>query len=162
MTAHQPPQHWLVKSEADVFSFDDLLASPKKTTGWDGVRNYAARNHLRAMKTGDLVFFYHSMETLKAIVGVAEVVREAYPDDTAFDPKDAHYDPKSDRSAPRWLMVDVRAVEKLKRPVSLDEIKKTKGLENMALIRIGRLSVQPVTEREYAIIRRLADAKQKG
>lgn len=162
MTTHHSLQHWLVKSEADVFSFDDLLASPKKTTGWDGVRNYAARNHLRAMKTGDLVFFYHSMETQKAIVGVAEVVREPYPDDTAFDPKDAHYDPKSDRRAPRWLMVDLRAVEKLKRPVSLDEIKKTKGLETMALIRIGRLSVQPVTEREYAIIRRLADARQKG
>ncbi len=154
-------QHWLVKSEADVFSFDDLVASPNRTTGWDGVRNYAARNHLRAMKNGDLVLFYHSMEAQKAIVGVAEVVREAYPDDTAFDPKDPLYDPKSDRDEPRWFMVDLRAVAALPRPVALDELKKAKGLEKMALLRIGRLSVQPVTAREYTIIRALAEKPEK-
>jgi predicted RNA-binding protein with PUA-like domain len=148
--------YWLVKSEPETFSFDDLVASPKQTTHWDGVRNYAARNHLRAMKKGDLVFFYHSNAAPAAIVGVAEVAREAYPDASAFDAADAHHDPKSKRDAPTWFMVDLRAVEPLERPVSLDEVKKTKGLENMALVRLGRLSVQPVTKSEYDIIRKAA------
>ncbi|MEP6493222.1 MAG: EVE domain-containing protein [bacterium] len=155
-------QFWLVKSEPEVFSFQDLIDRPKKTTHWDGVRNYAARNHLRAMKTGDLVFFYHSNAKPAAIVGVAEVVREAYPDSTALDPKDAHFDPKSKRDEPTWFMVDLRAVEPLPRPVSLDELKGVKELEQMALIRLGRLSVQPVTEREYQIVRALAENKPKG
>lgn len=155
-------QYWLVKSEPETFSFDDLVALPKKTTHWDGVRNYAARNHLRAMHAGDLVFFYHSNAAPAAIVGVAEVVREAYPDPTAFDADDPHYDPKSKPADPAWFMVDIRAVEPLARPVSLDEVKKTKGLENMALVRLGRLSVQPVTPKEYEIIRKLAAAKPKA
>jgi predicted RNA-binding protein with PUA-like domain len=154
-----PPQHWLVKSEPDVFSFDDLIAARKKGTHWDGVRNYAARNHLRAMKTGDLVFFYHSSVVPSAIVGVAEVTREAYPDPTALDPKGPYFDPKSKPDDPTWFMVDLRAVEPLPRPVTLDEIKKTKGLENMALVRLGRLSVQPVTGKEWEIIMREAGAK---
>jgi predicted RNA-binding protein with PUA-like domain len=148
--------YWLVKSEPDVFSYDDLVASPQQTTCWDGVRNYAARNHLRAMKTGDRVFFYHSMAAPASIVGIAEVVREAYPDHTALDANDAHFDPKSKRDAPTWYMVDLRAVEKLPRPVALDEIKKTKGLDQMALIKIGRLSVSPVTAKEWGIITKLA------
>jgi predicted RNA-binding protein with PUA-like domain len=148
--------YWLVKSEPETFSFDDLLASPKQTTHWDGVRNYAARNHLRAMKTGDLVFFYHSSASPAAIVGVAEVAREAYPDASALDSADSHYDPKSKREDPTWFMVDIRAIEALPRAVSLDEVKKTKGLEEMALVRLGRLSVQPVTKREYDIVRKLA------
>jgi len=152
-----PSQYWLVKSEPDVFSFDDLVAARKKGTHWDGVRNYAARNHLRAMKTGDLVFFYHSSVVPSAIVGVAEVAREAYPDHSALDPADPHFDAKSKADNPTWFMVDLRAVEPLKRPVTLDEIKKTKGLENMALVRLGRLSVQPVTSKEYEIVRRLAE-----
>jgi predicted RNA-binding protein with PUA-like domain len=151
------PNYWLVKSEPDVFSFDDLVAARKKGTHWDGVRNYAARNHLRAMKTGDLVLFYHSSVVPSAIVGVAEVVREAYPDHTALDPADPHYDPKSKRDDPSWFMVDLRAVEPLGRPITLDEVKKTKGLENMALVRLGRLSVQPVTPKEFEIIRKLAN-----
>src|SRR4051812_33668033 len=93
--APQSPQYWLVKSEPEVFSYDDLVASPKKTTRWDGVRNFAARNHLRAMRKGDLVFFYHSNAAPPAVVGVAEVAREAYPDSTALDAADPHYDPKS-------------------------------------------------------------------
>ncbi|MGH7618487.1 MAG: EVE domain-containing protein, partial [Gemmatimonadaceae bacterium] len=153
MTARQ---HWLVKSEPDVFSFDDLVAARKKGTHWDGVRNYAARNHLRAMKTGDLVFFYHSSVVPSAIVGVAEVAREAYPDPSAFDRKSPNYDPKSKPDDPSWYMVDIRAVEALPRPVTLDEVKKTKGLEGMALVRLGRLSVQPVTETEWEIIMREA------
>jgi predicted RNA-binding protein with PUA-like domain len=150
------PQYWLVKSEPDVFSFDDLIAARKKGTHWDGVRNYAARNHLRAMKNGDLVFFYHSSVVPSAIIGVAEVIREAYPDSTALDPKDPHFDPKSKPDDPTWVMVDLRAIEPLPRPVTLDEIKKTKGLESMALVRLGRLSVQPVTPKEYEIVRKLA------
>jgi predicted RNA-binding protein with PUA-like domain len=151
-------QYWLVKTEPTTFSFDDLFASPKRTSHWDGVRNYAARNHLRAMKTGDLVLVYHSSVVPSAIVGVAEVVREAYPDPTALDPKDPHFDPKSKSDDPTWVMVDLRAIEPLKRPVTLDEVKKTKGLDKMALVRLGRLSVQPVTPAEYEIVRKLANA----
>lgn len=152
-------KYWLVKSEPDVFSFDDLLASPRRTTHWDGVRNYAARNHLRAMERGDLVFFYHSGVSPSEIVGVAEVTRTAYPDPTALDPTDPHFDPKSKAEAPTWFMVDLRAVEKLPRAVSLDEIKRTKRLQEMALVRLGRLSVQPVTEREYETVRELASSR---
>jgi len=150
-------QFWLVKSEPETFSFDDLLASKKKTTHWDGVRNYTARNNLRAMKTGDLVFFYHSSADPSAIVGIAEVVREAYPDPTALDPADPHFDPKSKADDPSWFMVDIKAVEALPRPVSLDEIKTAKGLENMALVRLGRLSVQPVTEKEWTTVTQMAE-----
>ena len=152
----EPLQYWLVKSEPDVFSFDDLVASPKKTTHWDGVRNFAARNHLRAMRKGDLVFFYHSNASPPSIVGVAEVAREAYPDSTAFDAADDHYDPKSKPEDPTWFMVDLKAVKALPRAVGLDELKKTKGLEQMALIRLGRLSVQPVTPEEWEIVNRLS------
>ncbi|HEY4216550.1 MAG TPA: EVE domain-containing protein [Gemmatimonadaceae bacterium] len=152
-------QYWLVKSEPDVFSFDDLVASPKKTTSWDGVRNYAARNHMRAMQKGDLVFFYHSNGKPPAIVGVAEVAKEAYPDSSAFDAKDSHFDPKSKADNPTWYMVDLKAVAPLARPVTLDEIKKTKSLETMALVRISQLSVQPVSPAEYATIEKLSQKK---
>jgi predicted RNA-binding protein with PUA-like domain len=152
-------RYWLVKSEPEVFSFDDLLAAPKRTAHWDGVRNYTARNFLRdEMKVGDLVLFYHSNASPSAIVGVAEVTREGYPDHTAFDPKDSHYDPKSKRESPTWYMVDLRAVERLPHPVSLADAKAAKGLEEMALIRLPRLSVQPVTAAEFALVRKLASA----
>ncbi len=147
--------YWLVKSEPETFSFDDLMKAPGKTTHWDGVRNYAARNHLQAMRKGDLVLFYHSSAKPAAIVGLAEVAREAYPDASAFDKADSHYDPKSKPEAPSWFMVDIKGVEPLARQISLDEVKKTKGLENMALVRLGRLSVQPVTKSEFDIVRRL-------
>jgi predicted RNA-binding protein with PUA-like domain len=147
---------WLVKSEPNTFSFDDLVASPKKTSHWDGVRNYTARNNLQAMKKGDRVFFYHSSSTPSAIVGIAEVAREAYPDPTALDPNDSHFDPKSKADAPSWYMVDIKAIEALPRAIGLDEIKKTKGLENMALVRLGRLSVQAVTAKEFETVLKLA------
>lgn len=153
-------QYWLVKSEPDVFSYDDLVARPKKTTHWDGVRNFTARNNLRAMKKGDLVLFYHSNATPSAIVGVTEVVREAYPDDSAFDAKDPHHDPKSKRDNPTWYMVDLRAVKALPRPVPLDEVKKAKALADMALVRLSRLSVQPVTPREYEVVLEMAGNKR--
>lgn len=152
-------QYWLVKSEPETFSFDDLLAAPGRTTHWDGVRNFAARNHLRAMKKGDRVLFYHSSAKPTAVVGVAEVAREAYPDPTALDKKDPHFDPKSKTDDPTWFMVDIKAVEAFKRPVSLDEIKKVKELSKMALIRLGRLSVQPVTPEEFETITRLGSEK---
>ena len=148
--------HWLMKSEPETFSIDHLKR--KRQEPWDGVRNYAARNHLRSMRSGDHVLFYYSMDSDKAVVGVAEVVREAYPDATALDSADPHFDAKSDPAAPRWFMVDLKAVERLPRPVRLEEIKRAKGLEKMALLRIGRLSVQPVTDEEYAIVRALAEA----
>jgi predicted RNA-binding protein with PUA-like domain len=150
-------RYWLVKSEPDVFSFDDLLAAPKKTTCWDGVRNHAARNFLRqGMKVGDQVFFYHSMTGSQAIVGTCEVVREGHPDKTALDPKHAQHDPKSTADEPIWYAVDLRAVAALGRPVTLDEIKKRKELAQMPLVRIGRLSVSPVTAKEWETIHAMA------
>jgi predicted RNA-binding protein with PUA-like domain len=161
MTAAAARRHWLVKSEPDTFSFDDLLASPKRTTGWDGVRNYQARNHMRdGMKRGDLVFFYHSSTDPAAIVGVAEVAREAYPDPTAFDAKDPAFDPKSRKEEPTWMMVDIKAVAPLARPLALGELRDVKGLEKMVLLQKGsRLSVQPVTPEEWDIIYRLGMKK---
>ena len=151
-------RYWLVKSEPDVFSFDDLLKAPKKTTHWDGVRNYQARNTMRDdMKKGDGVFFYHSSSDPTGIVGICEVVKEAYPDHTAFDAKDPHFDPKSKREAPTWYMVDLKAVKKLPRLVTLAELKGVKGLEKMVLLQRGsRLSVQPVTAKEWEIVTELA------
>jgi len=150
--------HWLVKSEPDVFSFADLLKAPKKTTCWDGVRNYQARNTLRdQMKQGDRVFYYHSNAEPSGIAGICEVVREGYPDHTAFDPTDPHFDPKSRRDEPTWYMVDVRAVAAFPRLVTLAELKGVKGLEKMALVQKGsRLSVQPVTRKEWEIVCRIA------
>ncbi|MFM8566439.1 MAG: EVE domain-containing protein [Gemmatimonadota bacterium] len=150
--------YWLVKSEPDVFSFADLLKAPKKTTCWDGVRNYQARNTLRdQMKKGDRVFYYHSNAEPSGIAGICEVVREGYPDHTAIDPKDPHFDPKSRADAPTWYMVDVRAVAPFPRLVTLAELKGVKGLEQMALVQKGsRLSVQPVTRKEWEIVCRIA------
>jgi predicted RNA-binding protein with PUA-like domain len=152
-------RHWLVKSEPETFSFDDLLSAAERTTQWDGVRNFAARNFMRdGMKIGDQVFFYHSSVNPQAIVGVCEVVREAYPDSTAFDASHHGYDADSDPNEPTWVMVDLRAVEPLARPVTLPELKAEPRLAGMALLRIGRLSVTPVTPAEWEVIRGLAGA----
>jgi predicted RNA-binding protein with PUA-like domain len=151
----KPGEHryWLVKSEPDVFSFNDLLAAPKHTTHWNGVRNFTARNFLRdGMKTGDRVFFYHSSAKPQAIAGICEVVRDGYPDPTALDSKHAGFDPKATKAAPIWFMVDLRGVEPLPRPVTLAEIKARKELAGMALLRVGRLSVTPVTEKEWEVV----------
>lgn len=137
--------YWLVKSEPSAFSIDDLARAPGRTTCWDGVRNYQARNFMRAMKRGDKVLFYHSNAEPPAVAGIAEVVREAYPDQTAFDPKDSHYDSRSDPSAPIWYMVDIRFVQKFQSPIALDALRRVPGLKGMELLRRGsRLSVQPV------------------
>ena len=154
--AATPRRYWLLKSEPSSFSFDDLLAAPGRTTCWDGVRNYQARNFMRDdMRVGDLVFYYHSGDE-PAITGVAEVVRAAYPDHTAFDPADPHHDPKSKSDAPTWMMVDVRAVERLDPPITLDELRATPGLDGLELLRRGsRLSVQPVSEEHWRRVRGL-------
>jgi predicted RNA-binding protein with PUA-like domain len=149
-------RYWLVKSEPDTFSFDDLVRSPGSTTFWNGVRNFAARNFMRdGMKVGDGVFFYHSSTKPQAIVGVCEVVTEAYPDSTAFDKSSTGYDPDSDADAPTWYMVDLRAVAPLARPVTLPELKSRPELADMALLRIGRLSVTPVTAKEWKVIQEM-------
>lgn len=152
--------HWLLKTEPESFSWDDLWRAPDRTTCWDGVRNYAARNFMRdGMKSGDLVLFYHSSVDPPSVVGIAEVVREAYPDHTAFDPQDPHFDPKSRRDAPTWMMVDIRAREAFLRAIPLDDLRGVRGLEKMELLRKGsRLSVQPVSEKEFEIVRKLGMA----
>jgi len=157
-------RYFLVKSEPDSFSFDDLMASPKRTTCWDGVRNYQARNTMRDdMKKGDGVLFYHSSAEPPQVVGIAEVVRDAYPDHTALDPKDSHFDPKSRADAPTWMMVDIKGVAKLPHPLPLSELKGVKGLEKMTLLQKGsRLSVQPVTAAEWAIVERLGARASKA
>ena len=152
-------RYWLVKSEPDVFSFEDLLRIHNKTTQWDGVRNFVARNFLRdGMKVGDRVFFYHSGDN-PSVVGICEVVREAYPDPSAFDTASHGWDPKSNKEQPTWYMVDVRAVAQFTHPVTLAQIKARKELKDMALLRIGRLSVTPVTAREWQVITEMANKK---
>lgn len=149
-------RYWLVKSEPEAFSFEDLERAPRQTTGWDGVRNFAARNFLRdGMRAGDLVFFYHSSTDPQAIVGVCEVVREGYPDPTALDPGHPNYDPDSAPNDPRWFQVDLRAVRRLARPVTLADLKAHPELRDMALLRIGRLSVTPVRASEWRVIEAL-------
>jgi predicted RNA-binding protein with PUA-like domain len=152
-------RHWLLKTEPEAFSFDDLLRAPRKTAGWDGVRNYQARNFLRdEMKKGDRVLIYHSNADPPSVVGVAEIVREGYPDPTQFDAKNDHYDPAAREDDPRWFQVDVKAVQKLRRPVSLDELRSVKALAKMPLLQRGqRLSVQPVGEREFELILELGE-----
>lgn len=151
-------RYWLFKTEPTTFSFDDLWNAPRRTTFWDGVRNFQARNMLRdEIKEGDLVFVYHSSADPTGIVGIAEVARSGYPDKTAFDPKDPHYDPKSKVDSPAWYMVDIRAVKALPRLITLDELRKAKGLEKMVLLQRGsRLSIQPVRPEEWEIISSLA------
>jgi len=142
-------KYWLVKSEPNAYSIDDLARD--KITHWDGVRNYQARNFMRdEMKIGDKVLFYHSNTETPAVVGVCEVVKEGYPDFTAFDPEDKHYDPKSKLDQPTWIMVDIKIVDKLARPVTLEEIKNNPKLQNMKLVQRGnRLSVMPIDKKEF-------------
>lgn len=143
--------YWLMKSEPTAYSIDTLIGEPKKTTPWDGVRNYQARNFMRdKMKIGDQAFFYHSNCKEIGIVGIVEVCSEAYPDFTAFDSDDHHFDPKSDPDNPRWQMVDVKFVEKFPRTVTLAELKERKALADMMILRKGnRLSITPVTKKEW-------------
>jgi predicted RNA-binding protein with PUA-like domain len=146
--------YWLMKSEPDVFGIEHLKACPDKTDGWDGVRNYQARNMMRdQMKKGDLVFFYHSNCKVPGIVGIMKIAKESYVDDTAFDPKQKYYDPKSSPENPRWFRVDVTYQKTFKRTIPLSELRENPLLENMALLRKGnRLSIMPVSADEWQAI----------
>jgi predicted RNA-binding protein with PUA-like domain len=154
-------RYWLMKSEPEAFSIDDLARSPRKTTCWDGVRNYQARNFMRSMKIGDQVLFYHSNANPPAVVGTAEVVRTAYPDPTQFDSNDSHYDSDGDPKQPRWDMVDIRLVRRFTTPMSLDRLRQERTLKHMELLRKGyRLSVQPVRPAEWEAIMALGERQQ--
>jgi len=147
---------WLLKTEPASFSIDDLARAPGRRTAWDGVRNYQARNMLRdEVKRGDRAFFYHSSCDVPGIAGIVEVVREGYPDATAFDPKDHHFDPDSDPRAPRWYTVDVKLVRKFARTLTLEELRRHGGrkLEDLQLLKRGnRLSVMPVSAQSWKFI----------
>jgi predicted RNA-binding protein with PUA-like domain len=156
--------YWLFKSEPNCFSFAHLQAEPGQTTGWDGVRNFQARNFLRdQVRVGDGVLFYHSSADPPAIAGIAEVVREGHADPTAFEPKAQHYDPKSDPASPTWYQVSIRAVQPIDPPLGLPELKLIPALKAMELLRKGsRLSVQPVSASEWDAIVDLVKERQTG
>lgn len=152
-------RYWLMKSEPGEFSIDDLEQRPDQTEPWDGVRNYQARNFMRdEMQLGDRAFFYHSNCNTPGIVGIMEIVREGYPDYTAFDPESNHFDPKSNPDKPRWMMVDVKYVRHTERVIPLAELKKHDELAGMKLLQKGnRLSVMPVSEHEWFYVLGLED-----
>lgn len=152
-------RYWLMKSEPKVFSIDDLKKAKNKTTCWDGVRNYQARNFLRdQLKIGDGVLYYHSSAESTGIAGEAVVAREGYADDTAFNPKDIHYDPKSDRKKPTWYRVDVKYVRSCIRIITLKRLKEVPRLKEMMVVQRGaRLSVQPVSPQEWKVIMHLPE-----
>ncbi len=149
--------HWLLKTEPSTFGLDALRKSARQTASWDGVRNFQARNFLRAMRKGDLAFLYHSSCEVPGVVAIVEVVRAAYPDPTAFDPKNDHYDAQSTPDAPRWFMVDVKLKRALKRTITLQELKDLAGkLEGMTLLKPGnRLSVMPIDGKHWDFILRM-------
>jgi len=146
--------YWLMKSEPDVYGIDHLREAAGKTDTWDGVRNYQVRNMMRDdMKKGDLAFFYHSNCKTPGIAGIMKINREGYPDYTAFDPEEKYFDPKSDPDNPRWYMVDVRFVRKLKRVITLTELKEQSELSELPLVRRGnRLSIMPVNKHQWDTI----------
>ena len=156
------PRYWLFKSEPSAYSFDDLLNEENRTAEWDGVRNYQARNFMRDdMKVGDKVLFYHSSAKPTAVVGTATIVKEAYPDATAWDPNDKHYDPKSSPGETVWTVVEIQAEAALPNPVTLQAVKANPKLKDMLLIRKGqRLSIQPVTKDEYDEILAMGNGAQ--
>jgi predicted RNA-binding protein with PUA-like domain len=154
----QAGQYWLMKSEPEAYSIHDLAAEPTRTTHWDGVRNYQARNFMRSMGVGDRVLFYHSNVEPPAVAGAAVVARMAYPDFTALDPADKHYDPKATQESPIWEMVDIRLDRVFSQPIPLDALRANPGLKGMELLRRGsRLSVQPVSREHFEIVLKLAD-----
>ncbi|MCA9214818.1 MAG: EVE domain-containing protein [Planctomycetales bacterium] len=154
-------KYWLLKTEPNAYSIQDLANEKKKTTCWDGVRNYQARNFMRdEMKIGDRVLIYHSNANPPAVVGTASIVKEAYPDHTAWDPKDKHYDPKSSEENPRWIMVDIKLEQIFAAEIPLPTLREMKPLAEMELLRKGsRLSVQPVRKKEFDAIVKKASGK---
>ena len=160
MAKKTQPQYWLMKSEPDVFSIDDLKNSPKKTAEWDGVRNYQARNFMREMHKGDLILFYHSNAEPPGIAGLATVATVAHPDSTQFDKQSKYYDPKSSKDNPRWQCVDVKYHKKFKQLISLADLKARQDLKNMLVVQKGsRLSVQPVAAKHFNTILKIAGIK---
>ncbi len=155
-------QFWLLKTEPDSFGIDDLERAPRRTTAWDGVRNYQARNMLRdQMQRADQAFLYHSSCETPGITGIVEIVKAGYPDATAFDRKHHHHDPDSDPKSPRWYMVDVKLVRRLPRVITLDELRThaNRELSGMVLLRPGnRLSVMPITAAHWKYIVSMADS----
>jgi predicted RNA-binding protein with PUA-like domain len=151
--------YWLMKSEPDVFSFEDLKNRPSQKEPWNGVRNYQARNFMRdEMKVGDLILFYHSSCEIPGIAGIAKVASAPYPDVTQFDKKSEYFDPKATKEVPRWFLVDVAFEKDLKNHVSLSELKTVEELKEMRLLKPGnRLSILPVTRSEFEIIRKLGN-----
>jgi predicted RNA-binding protein with PUA-like domain len=151
ITSNMAKKYWLMKSEPESFSIDDLQKLPNQTSSWDGVRNYQARNMMRDdMQLKDLAFFYHSNCKEPGIIGIVEIIKTSYPDHTALDPNSKYYDPKATKENPRWFMVDVKFKKKFKEVISLTDIKNNKQLKNMILVKPGnRLSVMPVTEQEW-------------
>ncbi|MFL6551173.1 MAG: EVE domain-containing protein [Povalibacter sp.] len=151
--------YWLMKSEPSTFGIDTLASLKNKTTGWDGVRNFQARNFLKAMQKGDLALFYHSSCDVPGVAGIVKIVKEAYPDASAFNAKDDHYDPQSDADNPRWYAVDVKLEKKFARVISLEELRSHQSgkLKNMIVLKRGnRLSITPVTKSEFDFITSLA------
>lgn len=150
-------KYWLMKSEALDYSIDDFAKD--KRSDWHGVRNYQARNYMRdEMKNGDLILFYHSNANPSGIAGLGEVIRTGYPDFTQFDSKSEYFDKKATEEKPIWYMVDIQFKEKFSHFISLEELKRNKALQNMLLIRHGRLSVQPVEEKHFKIIQKISFA----
>ncbi len=152
-------RYWLFKTEPDAFSIDDLAAQPDQTEHWDGIRNYQARNFLRdEVKLGDKVFIYHSSCKQVGVAGLAEVVKESYPDHTQFDPDSKYFDPKSSPDNPRWIMVDVKFIEKFPHVLPLAEIKANPAITEIGLVKKGhRLSIMPVIDEEAEVL--LASAR---
>jgi predicted RNA-binding protein with PUA-like domain len=155
--------YWLFKSEPNCFSFADLMASPGQTTGWDGVRNFQARNFLRdSIRLGDRVLFYHSSADPPSIAGIAEVVQEGHADPSAFDPDADHYDPKSNRDNPSWFQVSIKGLRAIDPPLDLPRLRAVPALVSMELLRKGsRLSIQPVSAAEWNAVMKLAGVKGK-
>ena len=151
-------QYWLMKTEPDVFSIDDLMKAPNQTEHWDGIRNYQARNFMKdQMQVGDKVLFYHSNAKPSAIVGTAVISREGYPDDSAWDPEGEYFDPKSTPEHPVWMMVDVQFESRFTEPLPLERLREVPALAEMMLLKRGsRLSVQPVTAAEFKAVLKLA------
>jgi predicted RNA-binding protein with PUA-like domain len=155
--------YWLFKSEPEAYSFQDLLAEPGQTTGWDGVRNFQARNFLRdSIKVGDGVLFYHSSTDPPCLAGIAEVVRAGHPDPTAFDPASDHHDPRSVPASPTWYQVSIKAVRAVEPPITLVQLREVPELAGMELLRKGsRLAIQPVTPGDWKTIMTLVKGKSK-
>ena len=164
MATKKPLHYWLMKSEPEVFSFEDLTKASDQITSWEGVRNYQARNFMRdVFRKGDKVLFYHSNTDEPCVAGIAEVVREGYPDPTALDPKSRYFDPAARaKGISPWIMVDIKAIAPFKEPVTREKLKKEPRLRDMMVLRRGsRLSVQPVTEKEFLLVCVLGEGRTK-